>query len=401
MQAEDLFKFSFRTIISYRLRTVLMLCAMAIGVASVVVLVSLGESARNFVLEQFSSMGTNLLIVLPGRSETTGGAPPLLGETPRDLTLDDALALTRSNLIRRVSPIVAGAAPVAYRQLEREVLVIGATAELYAMRKLSMEQGVFLPTTDPTRGGAVCVLGFKVKEELFGNRPALGEGIRIGGRRFRVTGILASKGVSMGDDMNDMVIIPVATAQAIFNTASLFRIVVEATSSENIEQARKTILATIAARHDGDDDITVITQDAILSTFDRIFTALTLAVGGIAAISLVVAGVLIMNVMLIAVSNRRAEIGLLKALGAPRRQIMQIFLMEAALLSLAGGLLGLLFASAGIAGAAQFFPDYKIVVAGWAPVAACGVSLATGLVFGVLPARRAAILEPAIALARR
>lgn len=401
MQPEDLFTFSLRTIISYRLRTVLMLTAMAIGVASVVVLVSLGESARNFVLDQFSSMGSNLLIVLPGRSETTGGPPPLLGETPRDLTLDDALALTRSPLIRHVSPIVVGSAPVSWRQLEREVLVIGSTAELYTMRKLTMEQGVFLPVTDPTRGGAVCVLGIKVKEELFGSRPALGEGIRIGGRRFRVAGILASKGVSMGDDMNDMVIIPVATAQSLFNTASLFRIVVEATSSENIEQVKKTILSTIAERHDGDDDITVITQDAILSTFDRIFTALTLAVGGVAAISLVVAGVLIMNVMLIAVSNRHAEIGLLKALGAPRRQIMQLFLMESALLSLTGGLLGLLFAIVGIAVAAHFYPGYQIVVAGWAPVVACGVSLVTGLVFGVLPARRAANLAPAIALARR
>ena len=401
MQLEDLCRFSFRTILSYRLRTVLMLCAMAIGVASVVLLVSLGESARNYVLDQFSSMGTNLLIVLPGRSETTGGAPPMLGETPRDLTLEDALALTHSSRIRRMAPIVVGSAMVSRQQLEREVLVIGTTSALYEIRKLSMEQGMFLPDTDPTRASAACILGIKVRDELFGSQPALGEGIRIGGRRFRVTGVLASKGVSMGDDMNDMVIIPVASAQSLFNTGSLFRIVVEANSPDAIEPAKKTILTTISARHDGDEDITVITQDAILKTFDRIFTALTMAVGGIAAISLVVAGVLIMNVMLIAVSNRRAEIGLLKALGAPRRQIIQLFLTESALLSLAGGLLGIIVAVVGIKVIAHFFPGYQIEVAGWAPLLACGVSLTTGLVFGVLPARRAALLEPALALARR
>ncbi len=401
MQSQDIFRFSGKAIISYRFRTVLMLIAMAIGVASVVLLISLGESARRYITNQFSSLGTNLIIVLPGRSETVGGPPPLLGATPRDLTLDDAMALQRLAGVACVSPIVVGSAPVSRKQLEREVLVVGATADLATMRKLEVSQGSFLPRTDPSRGSAVCVLGSKLKVELFGNNNPLGQRVRIGDRRFRVIGVLSPMGVSLGDDIDETVTIPVASAQALFNTASLFRILVEATGSEAIAKAKENIRTTISQRHEGEDDITVITQDAILATFDRIFRALTLAVGGIAAISLVVAGIMIMNVMLVAVSNRRTEVGLLKALGAPRSQIMRIFLTESALLSVTGALLGLLVAILGLQLLSFLLPNFPIQPVPWAALLAFTVALATGLLFGVLPARTAARLAAAEALARR
>ena len=348
MQTRDILFFSMQASFASRGRTFLTLLAIAIGVSSVILLISLGESGRRYVIDQFSSLGTNLLIVLPGRSETTGGPPPLLGETPRDLTLDDAIALSRSTAIRRVSPIIAGAAPVSVQQLEREMIVLGATWELLEIRQLSVSQGTFLPPGDPSRGANVCVIGSGGKQELFGNGSALGKWLRIGDRRFRVIGVLGQIGVSMGEDMSEVVIIPVATAQSLFNTASLFRIVVEATSEDSIERAKKAIQSIIRARHEGEDDITVITQDALLSTFDRIFNTLTLTVGGIAAISLVVAGIMIMNIMLVAVSKRRSEIGLLKALGAPRRQIIGLFLTESALLSVAGAAVGFLLAFSGM-----------------------------------------------------
>jgi len=401
MHLRDILRFSFRAVVSYRVRTVLMLIAMAIGVASVVLLISLGESARRYVSDQFSSLGTNLIIILPGRSETTGGPPPLLGATPRDLTLDDALALSRITSVRRVSPIVVGSAPVSHQQLEREVLVVGATSELATMRRLDMAQGRFLPPGDPNRGANICVIGVKLKSELFGTDNALGQWVRIGDRRFRVGGVLAPKGVSLGDDIDETVIIPVADAQALFNTASLFRILVEATESATIATAKERIRATITQRHDGEDDITVITQDAILATFDKIFRTLTLAVGGIAAISLVVAGIMIMNVMLVAVSNRKAEVGLMKALGTPQGRILHIFLTESALLSLAGALLGLVVAGAGLHGLATFFPKFPIILAGWSAPLAIGVAITTGLTFGILPARAAARLPAAESLARR
>jgi putative ABC transport system permease protein len=215
-----------------------------------------------------------------------------------------------------------------------------------------------------------------------------------------VIGVL-SPSVSLGEDLGEVVIIPVAAAQALFNRSSLFRILVETSHSEVMEQTRQAILDTIRLRHEGEDDITVITQDAVLTSFDRIFQALTLSVAGIAAISLVVAGIMIMNVMLVAVSNRRAEIGLLKALGASRRQIIGLFLTESTILSSIGAGIGMILALLGMRLAALLFPEFPLHLAPWSSAISLGVALITGMAFGVLPARRAADLEPAFALARR
>lgn len=401
MRAQDLLQFSTGSLRGAPQRTLLMLLAMAIGVGSVMILTALGEGARLYVVDEFSGLGTHLLIVLPGRSETTGGAPPLMGETPRDLTLDDATALLRNRSIEQIAPIAIGSAPVSYREREREVNILGSTAELFAVRQLEMQKGAFLPPGDPDRGSAVAVLGYKLKQELFGNRRAVGNWIRIADRRFRVIGILRDKGESLGTDLSDIAIIPVASAQSLFNTYSLFRIVVQAKSRESIPQAEQAILATIRERHDGEDDVTVITQDAMLTTFDEIFTALTFTVAGIAGISLSVAGILIMNVMLVAVSQRTAEIGLLKALGSPAVQVARLFLTEAALLSLCGAVVGIVVAFTGVWGLEQAFPDFPLHIPLWSFIAAITVSICTGLLFGVLPARRAAALDPVLALAKR
>jgi putative ABC transport system permease protein len=401
MKIIDIIRFAFQASTGYPTRTLLMLLAMAIGVSSVVILSTLGDGARNYVVGQFSSLGTNLLVVLPGRSETVGGPPPMLGITPRDLTVDDAMALLRSSNIRYVAPILLGAAPVSNGRLEREVTILGSTPHLFQIRQLSMAGGRFLPEGDTTRAASICVLGFRIKQELFGNNSALGETVRIGDRRFQVLGVLAKKGQSVGLDMGDIVIIPVASAQALFNHASLFRIMIEANDRDAIYRAKKAVLQIISERHDGDDDVTVVTQDAVLATFDRIFTALTLTVTGIAAISIAVAGVLIMNVMLIAVSQRRTEVGLLKAIGAPSSQIIILFLAESAVLSIIGAALGLLLAAAGIWIIIRIFPEFPLAVPMWSLLAAVGVSISTGLIFGVMPAMRAARLDPVLSLSRR
>jgi putative ABC transport system permease protein len=401
MKIPDIIRFAFQAALGYPTRTLLMLLAMAIGVGSVVILSSLGEGARNYVVGQFSSLGTNLLIVLPGRSETVGGPPPLLGITPRDLTLDDAEALMRSANIRYVAPITLGAAPVSYGGREREVTILGSTPHLFQVRQLGMAHGRFLPQGDISRASSVCVLGYTIKQELFGNLSPLGETVRVGDRRFRVIGVLSRKGESVGLDMSDVVVIPVASAQALFNSTSLFRIMIEANDRDAMERAKETILRIIRDRHDGEDDITVITQDAVLATFDRIFNALTLTVTGIATISIAVAGILIMNVMLIAVSQRRSEVGLLKAIGAPGGQIVVVFLAEAAILSVIGSGLGLLLAAGGVWGIGQAFPDFPLSVPVWSLWLAVGVAVVTGIVFGVMPAMRAARLDPVLSLSRR
>lgn len=401
MRLLDTLQFALHALRGARLRSALMLLAMSIGVASVVLLTSLGEGARRYVVDQFASLGSHLLIMLPGRFETTGGAPPLLGQTPRDLTVEDTQALLRSRYIKRVAPLTIGNAPVSHDALEREVTVVGTTMDMFVIRELEMDQGRMLPVMDPARGAQVVVLGGKLRDELFRGQQALGAWVRINDRRFRVIGVLASSGESLGQDLGEMAIIPVASAQALFNTRSLFRVLIQASSPAALAPAEQAALAIIRDRHEGEDDVTIIAQDALLKTFDGILRALTYTVGGIAAISLAVAGILIMNVMLVAVSQRTAEIGLMKALGAASRQVQTLFLVESVLLAGAGAVSGLLLSSLGIALLGRLFPAFPVAAPGWAPFAAAGMAVGTGLVFGVLPARRAARLDPVSALTGR
>jgi len=398
MRPEDILSFGLRALISHRARTWLTLLAMGLGTAAVVVLSALGEGARQYVTGQFTQLGTHLIIILPGRSETTGGPPPLIGGTPRDLTLDDALALLRSPLVERVAPLSLGMAPVSHDNREREANIVGTTAEFQPVRHIELAQGQFLPIGDPRQAQAVALLGEKLARELFDQNPPLGQWVRIADRRFRVIGLLKSTGFSLGADLGDTALIPVAAAQALFNSPALFRILVQARGRAAINPAEEAAREIIKARHEGEDDVSFITQDAMLATFDKILRALTLAVSGIAAISLLVAGVLIMNVMLVAVSQRTPEIGLLKALGAAQGQILSLFLTEALLLALAGTALGLLVAYAGVSLFNNQVAAFHLVTPLWAPLAAVIVSLATGLVFGLLPALRAARLNPVVAL---
>lgn len=401
MRPDDVLRFGAIAITSAKGRTWLMLLAMAIGVAAVVVLTALGDGARRYVMNEFSSLGAHLLIMLPGRTETSGTAPPLVGGTSRDITLEDARALQRARQIRLLAPLVVGSAPVSYRQLEKESAILGSTASLLDIRNLELASGRFLPEDDRFRESSVAVLGAQLKRNLFGAQAALGEWIRLNDRRFRVIGILKPMGESLGMDIGEVAIIPVASAQALFDTEGLFRVLIQADSRESVERAKAAALKIIKQRHNGEEDVTVITQDALLSTFDGIFQTLTFTVVGIAAISLGVAGILIMNVMLVSVSQRTAEVGLLKALGGRERQILWLFLVEAGLLSLAGAALGLLLALAGMWGLGRAFPELPLAVPLWALGAAIAVSLGTGLLFGVLPARRAARLDPVFALNRR
>ena len=402
LHSSDVARFAWGALRGYPGRTTLMLIAMAIGVAAVIILTSLGEGARRYVTAEFSSLGTNLVIVIPGRSETAGINPStMMGETPRDLTLDDTQALGRNYNVRRIAPLNVGSASVSRRNLSRDVVVIGASHDMLAIRHWEMAQGQFLPQADLQHASSVAIIGSKIRDELFGAERALGEWIRIGDRRFRVIGIMASEGRSIGVDVQETIIIPVASAQQIFNTSSLFRILVEARSREAIEPVRQFIIDTLQERHQGEKDVTVITQDAVLATFDRILGALTYAVGGIAAISLAVAGILIMNVMLVAVSQRTAEIGLLKALGASARQIIVLILAEACLLSVLGGLVGLALGQSGSLIIRHAFPQLPAYAPPWAVVTALTVALVTGLLFSLMPARRAAGLDPVLALAKR
>jgi putative ABC transport system permease protein len=372
---------------------------MAIGVAAVVVLTALGDGARRYVVSQFSALGSNLVIVLPGRSATGGFSPAnALTTTPRDLSTDDAFALTRLPSVRRVAPLTAGNSEISANGRLREVVVAGTASSYTAIRSFKMASGSFLPDGDWNRAQPVAVIGSKIKEEIFGAKPAVGELIRLGDRRLRIIGVLKSVGQGLGMNTDEVVFVPVAVAQSLFNTHTLFRILIEARSRDEIEAVKREVAAVLKARHGNEEDVTVITQDAVLATFDRLLRALTAAVAGIAAISLAVAGILVMNVMLVAVTQRTGEIGLLKALGARGETIRQVFLAEAAMLSLVGALTGYGLGLFGAFVLRLMYPVFPAYPPDWAVVAALGTALSTGLLFGIMPARRAAQLDPVQAL---
>jgi putative ABC transport system permease protein len=401
MQTRDIARFAWRSMEGSRTRTLLMVLATSIGVAAVVVLTSLGEGARRYVRNEFESLGTNLVIVLPGRAETFGGSGALAsGRAARDLTIDDAMALRRIRGIEHVAPLNLVEGEVSARGRRRDVPIAGSTAELQHIWNLAVASGRFLPPQDPRNATPLCVLGSKVARELFGADSPLGQYVRLGDRRFRVIGVLAPKGEFVGINMDEIVFIPVASAQVLFNLSSLLRIGVMTRSREDVALATGEIKRVIAERH-GELDVTIVTEEAISSAFDKILVALTFALGGIAAISMGVAGILIMNVMLIAVAQRTSEIGLLKALGASPRQIRILFFAEAALLSATGAIAGSIVGQLGSFVIRRLYPAVPAYAPLWSVVGVLVLAIGTGIAFSILPARRAAALDPALSLARR
>ncbi|MBL8860401.1 MAG: ABC transporter permease [Planctomycetes bacterium] len=395
----DAFGFAAAALSTQRRRTLLSLLGVTIGVAAVVLLTALGEGARGFVAAQFEGIGANVLAVAPGRVKT--GGVPAFGHTTTDLSIADAVALRRAlPHARAAAPLVVGVDEVAHGARARSAMLLGTTADMRTIRGLELASGAFLPEGDWDRGANVAVLGARTAAELFPGTSPLGAQVRVGDWRLRVVGVLRPRGLHMGADLDEAVFVPVATAMRMLDRRSLFRVLLMLRSPDELEAARATADRLLVERH-GREDFTLITPDAIVAALQGILTVLTLALAGIAAISLCVAGVGIMNVMLVSVSERRAEIGLLKAVGAGRGQVVRLFLVEAALIAGAGGVLGAALGWA-LAGAVRgLFPQFPAEPPAWAVGAALSVSLLVGLAAGAWPARAAARLDPVAALARR
>ncbi len=399
MAFSELIAFAVGALRGHRLRTGLSVAGVAVGIAAVVALTALGEGARRYVTQEFSSLGSNLLIILPGKVETTGMMP--FGGVVHDLTIADFRAVaSRVPGVVRAAPLATGEEKLRYGGKSRSVPVIGTTADLLEVRRLRVGSGQFLPAGDPEQGGSEIVLGTKVAKELFGAENPLGRVIRLGEWRFRVVGVLEPRGRSLGFDFDDVVMVPARTAMRIFNRSSLFRILVELESERELESTKTAVLDLLRERHRA-EDVTVITQDAVVDTLDSILGVLTLALAAIASVSLTVAGVGIMNVMLVAVSERRHEIGLLKALGVTTTQIVAVFLAEASVLSTLGGITGLAAGWAAVQVFVRFYPTFPATTPVWAVVASLVTSVVVGVFFGVVPARRAARLDPVEALVGR
>ncbi len=399
MTGADFIGFAWTALSRQRRRTFLSLIGVTVGVAAVILLTALGEGARIYVSQQFEALGKNLIIVMPGKNETTGFSG--VGGAPNDLTLEDAEALARQvTQIRELAPVTIGESLIAHQERRRRSTVLGTTEAMKSIRGLRVSMGRFLPEGAMDRGDAVAVLGADIASELFGNTFPVGKVVRIGDWRTRVIGVLESQGTQMGLDLDEVVIIPVASGMRLYNRTSLFRIMASARHHGDLEVVRRRITEVLTDRHE-EEDFTCISEDSVAGAFSQILTALTAALGGIAAISLSVAGIGIMNLMLVSVSERTPEVGLLKALGATRFQILGVFLTEAILLTTGGAILGVCLGWLLVQVLVAVYPTLPATPPLWAIAMVVATAFATGIFFGLLPARRATDLDPVASLARR
>lgn len=384
-------------LVGHPLRSVLSMLGIAIGVAAVIMLTSLGEGTRKYMISQFSEFGTNVLSVQPGKRKTSG-VPNAFAGTTRKLTIEDAETLKRIPILETVVPVAVGQARVEGGGRGRSVFVHGVTSDFPDVVKFTVRQGSFLPEGDPRRGGAVAVLGPQLKRELFGEENALGEFVRIAGARLRVIGVMEPKGQVLGMDIDDAAYVPVATAMRLFNLEELQEINVVFRHEGQTEEAVEAVRAAMIERHRGVEDFTIISQSEMLAVFGRVMDVVTLGVAVIAAISLLVGSIGIFTMMWISVGERVSEIGLMRAVGATARQIQVVFLTEAILLTMLGGVSGLLLGLMATLLIRFSIPGFPAGAPIEYVAAAMGVSAVAGLLSGVGPARRAAELEPVEAL---
>ncbi len=382
-----------------KVRAALTMLGVVIGVLAVALLVSVGDGARAYLDETLSSAGTNLLAVQPGRRETRGGfAPPQSGST-RPLTMDDARALERqTTLLRGVSPIVSGGGAVRFENRQRDTMVIGVGPAFSDLRNMHVDVGSFIREEDVDSRRRVVVLGRLVVKELFGDENPLGKPVRIADGRFRVVGILEHKGTSLGFDLDDLVFIPATTAQDLFGQESLTQIVTAARSKDEVTVAIDEIEETLARRRNGDKTFTVQSQDDLMNVFGTLTRAMTWALLAIASVSLVVGGIGIMNIMFVSVRERTREIGVRRALGATRLDVLLQFLIESLVLATAGGLVGLGLGLGVVRLVNAYAPSVPLRFSPWIAAIAFGAAFLVGVVSGVVPARRAARLDPVDAL---
>ncbi len=393
MIARDGAFLAWRAITAHRLRSALTLLGIAVGIAAVILLTSIGEGIHRFVVAEFSQFGTNIVGIAPGRVKTGGGPPSGLPTAVRPLTFDDARALTRLPHVTGVGPVVWGNAEIEGNGRTRRTTVYGVTDAALAVFNMKVASGQFLPDDEWEGARAFVVLGSTLKHELFGSDNPLGARLRAGGLQFRVVGVLAPKGQFLGIDLDDTAFIPTARAIELFNKDGLTEIHVAYAEGASSAAVASEVKAALTARH-GREDFTITTQEDMLRTLGNILDILTMAVGALGSISLLVGGVGIVTIMTIAVAERTGEVGLMLALGARRRTILGLFLAEAVVLAALGGALGI---ALGI-GLAQLIrltvPALPVHTPLVFALLALALSSVIGLAAGVLPARRASRLDP-------
>ncbi|SDY64592.1 ABC transporter permease [Nitrosomonas sp. Nm58] len=396
MKILDTFQFALHALTAHRLRTLLSASGIAIGIAAVILLTSIGEGIQRFVLAEFTQFGTNILNVTPGKTKAHGRSVGSISSA-RILTIEDALAVKHSRYAQYVNPSVMGNAEIRAEGRSRRVTVYGQGHDFDKAFNMSVATGQFLPADDPRNPRAFAVLGAKTHSELFGNANPLGAILQVGGSRFRIIGVMAPKGQILGFDLDDTVFIPTTRALEVFNREGLMEIQIVYPPETSLNAVVEDVRRILIERH-GREDFTLTPQQQMLSTLSTVLNILTFAVAALGGISLLVGAVGMVTLMHISVAERVAEIGLLNALGATRGRIRLLFLMESTVLSTLGGLAGLAIGTA-------LASLLKIVVSGL-PVSipwnfvmgALAVSVLIGLAAGVIPAMHAARLNPIDAL---
>ena len=396
MRIADAARFTYVSLASHRLRTFLTALGIAVGIAAVILLTSIGEGLHRFVIAEFSQFGTNIISVTPGRIQTHGASLGAVN-TIRPLSIDDAIALRRAPHVQVTNPMVMGNGEVNIAGRSRRVTIYGAGPDFARAFTMRVATGEYLPQDDMHAARAFVVLGSKVASELFGTENPLGQRLRVGGERYRVVGVMESKGQVLGFDLDDTVYIPVARALDMFNRESLMELHVIYDPTAPLAEVESGIRRIMVARH-GAEDFTITPQQKMLEVFGTVLDAITFAVAAIGAISLLVGGVGILTILTIAVAERTPEIGLLRAIGATRARILLLFLGEAALLAAVGGVAGLL-AGWSVAGLLKLaLPALPVQIPWIYALLAELVAVTVGVVAGVMPARRAALLDPLDAL---
>ncbi|NOS96268.1 MAG: FtsX-like permease family protein [Methylotenera sp.] len=397
MLLADSTRFALQAITSHRMRSFLTLLGIAVGIAAVILLTSIGEGVHRFVLAEFTQFGTNVIGVAPGKVKTGGQPPTGIPTTARLLTMEDAEALKQLPQVTGSTPTVWGNSEVEGNGRLRRTTIYGVDADFTRVFSSKVRIGSFLPREGAGSSRAFVVLGSKLRNELFGTANPLGARVRIGGLHFRVIGVMAPKGQFLGIDLDDTAFIPAQRALELYNREGLMEIHVMYAEGASSATVAKAVKSRLTLRH-GHEDFTVTTQEDMLKTLSNILNILTMAVGALGGISLLVGAVGIVTIMTISVTERTNEIGLLVALGARRSTVLGLFLSESIILAALGGMLGLLLG----VGLAQLIslliPTFPVHTPWSFAVGALLMSAVIGLLAGVLPARSAAHLDPIEAL---
>ena len=396
MKFQDLFIFSSYSVVSQKMRSFLTSLGIAIGVVCVIFLTGLGQGLQTFIISQFTQFGSNIISITPGKTETMGLPLGVFG-TVKPLTFEDAEALERLPVIQVAVPVSAGNGEIEYGERVRRSSVVGTGADYDVIVDAKDMLGEYLPHDNPKSPRSLAVLGPKMRDELFGDINPLGELVRVNSERFRVIGVLPPKGDFLGFDLDDAIYIPMAKFQSMFNVNNFQELDVVHYERYATEEAVASIKRLMIDRH-GSEDVTIVTQANMLETLEDIMKWLKFTVAAFGGISLLVGGVGIFTIMTVAVNERTSEIGVLRAVGASQKKIRDVFLLESIFLAMLGALLGLSIGFAAVYIALIFFPDMPIAIAWDYIVYAVFISLAIGLIAGLLPARAAAQLDPVEAL---